>query len=127
MKRKYIRDLITGSLFMGLLAFNPGAQAIDPLSIGNSCIFFTKVVFHLKKDLTTSSGRILAAKETREIILLGKYSLPPTNVTQTFFSALCGSSANCIHNKENTVIDSVGFSADCDDTAIRSLTESTTP
>lgn len=125
MKAKHIRELITGLLFMGLLAFNPGVQASDPPSIPNACIFFNKVLFHLTTDLTTSSGFVLKANDIREVIILGKYKTPtntPTNVTTALFTALCGNdTTNCLHNRENTKIDSVEFSADCEDGAIKRL------
>jgi hypothetical protein len=129
--RKIIRELVSGSLFLGVLAITPGAQASDPPSIEKACLFFNKVVFHLTTDLTTSSGRVLKANDTREVIIQGNYKTPstlPTNVTQALFTALCGSDLNnCIHNRDNTLIDSVEFSADCDDGAIKKLTGSTTP
>ena len=84
MKLIHIRVLITASLFMGLLAFNPSVQASDPPTIPNACIFFNKVVFHLTTDLTTSSGRVLKANDVREVIIQGNFKTPstvPTNVT----------------------------------------------
>ncbi len=124
MKAKHIRELITGLLFMGLLAFNPGVQASDPPSIPNACIFFNKVVYHLTTDLITNSGVKLLANDVREVIILGKFKTPtntPTNVTQALFTALCSDINNCIHNRDNTKIDSVEFSADCEDSAIKRL------
>ncbi len=125
MKPKHIRGLILSSLFLGLFAINPGAQASDPLTIPNACIFFNKVLFHLTVDLTTSSGNVLKANDIREVIILGKYKTPtnnPTNVTTALFTALCGSdTANCLHTRDNTKIDSVEISADCEDGAIKRL------
>jgi hypothetical protein len=124
MKKKTIHSLITGSLFMGVLAFNPSAQAEKSPTIDNSCIFFNKVVFHVKDDIIINPNFTLYAKDTREFILLGKYQTP-TNVTLALVDGLCANKSNCPHTPNNTIIDSVEFSADCDNSAIRKLTRST--
>lgn len=126
MKKKTIRGLITGTLFMGMLALNPSAQAEELPTIDQACIFFNKVVFHVNPDLTTPSGFVLSKKDTRVIILPGPKLNVRQNETEALLKALCGSNTNCIHTKENTFIDSVEFSADCNDADIRGLTESTT-
>jgi len=128
MNRKIISSLVNGSLVLGALAISTGAQASDPPSIEKACLFFNKVVFHLTTDLTTSSGRVLLANDTREVIIQGNYKTPsttPTNVTQALLTALCGNDlSNCIHNRDNTKIDSVELAADCEDSAIKKLTAS---
>lgn len=125
MKNKIIRGLIAAPLLMGMFGFNFNAQANEAPSIGKACIFFNKVVFHLTQDLVTGSGFVLKAGDTRELIILGNYNTP-TNVTQALITSLCSARPNdCIHNVDNTKIDYVHFSADCDDNAIRRLTSST--
>lgn len=128
MKLKYIRVLITASLFMGLLAFNPSTQASDPSTIPSACIFFNKVVYHLTTDLITNSGVKLLANDVREVIIQGRFKTPantPTNVTTALFTALCGNDlSTCIHKRDNTKIDSVELAADCVDSSIKKLTTS---
>jgi len=127
MKKITIRGLITGTLFMGVLALNPSAQAEQP-TIDEACIFFNKIVYHVSPDLETSSGFVLLEKDTRVIILQGPKLNTRQNETEALINAVCGTNTtNCIHTKANTFIDSVEFSADCDDKAIRNLTGSKSP
>jgi hypothetical protein len=128
MKTKIIHRLIAVSLFGGLFGFYSNIQANEAHSIEKSCIFFNKVVFHLTEDLTIfSNGNkiVLKAGDIRELIILGNYNTP-TSVTQALIASLCSNHPNdCIHNVDNTKIDYVHFSADCDDNVIRKLTGGT--
>lgn len=132
MKKKIISGLITGTLFIGVLTLTPSAQALDAntiASINQHCIYFDKVVFHVHPNLFIPApiNKVLSKKETRVMILPGPElnAKPRGSETQALVDALCAPplpyTEACIHTVDNTIIDSVEFSADCDDTEILNL------